>query len=65
MMLPEAFAQSILYQPHGSYRQAFEPQPGPSSNDLSRAQYGEPLNYPPQLATVEQQLDFLTYVSQR
>ncbi|KAJ7795110.1 hypothetical protein B0H14DRAFT_115980 [Mycena olivaceomarginata] len=63
MVLPEAFAQSILYQTHGSYRQAFEPQPGPSSNDLSRAQYGEPLNYPPQLATFEQRLDFFTDLS--
>jgi hypothetical protein len=29
------------------------------------AQYGEPLNYPPQLAALEQQFDFFMYVSQR
>lgn len=66
MMFPDAFAQSIPYQPHhGGYRLAFGTEPGPSSDNLSRAQDDEPLKYPPQLAALEQQLDFFTYVSQR
>jgi hypothetical protein len=51
------------YQPHHSgYRLAFETEPGPSSDNLPRAQYSEPLNYPPQLVALEQQLDFFMYI---
>ncbi|KAJ7859888.1 hypothetical protein B0H13DRAFT_2569863 [Mycena leptocephala] len=58
MTFPDAFAQSIPYQPHhDGYHLAFGTELGAN---LSRAQYGEPLNYPLQLAALEQQLDFLT-----
>ncbi|KAJ7860297.1 hypothetical protein B0H13DRAFT_2282698 [Mycena leptocephala] len=63
MTFPDAFAQSIPYQPHhDGYHLAVGTELGAN---LWRAQYGEPLNYPLQLAALEQQLDFLTYVSQR
>jgi hypothetical protein len=65
MMFPDAFAQSIPYQPHhGGYRPAFETEPGASSDNLPCAQYGEPMSYPPQLAALEQQLHLFPYVSQ-
>ncbi|KAJ7907852.1 hypothetical protein B0H13DRAFT_2662235 [Mycena leptocephala] len=58
MTFPDAFAQSIPYQPHhDGYHLAFGTELGAN---LSCAQYGEPLNYPLQLAALEQQLDFLT-----
>ncbi|KAJ7925750.1 hypothetical protein B0H13DRAFT_1862834 [Mycena leptocephala] len=62
IMFPDAFAQSIPYQlHHGGYHLEFGTDPGSSSDNLSRTQYGEPLNYPPELAALEQQqLDFLT-----
>ncbi|KAJ7857858.1 hypothetical protein B0H13DRAFT_2574102 [Mycena leptocephala] len=58
MTFPDAFAQSIPYQlHHDGYHLPFGTELGAN---LSRAQYGEPLNYPLQLAALEQQLDFLT-----
>ncbi|KAJ7884576.1 hypothetical protein B0H14DRAFT_2564290 [Mycena olivaceomarginata] len=49
-----------LSRDDGGYRPAFGTEPGPSSDNLSHAQYSEPLNYPPQLAALEQQFDFFT-----
>ncbi|KAJ7836911.1 hypothetical protein B0H14DRAFT_3704497 [Mycena olivaceomarginata] len=49
-----------LSRDHGGYRPAFGTESGPSSDNLSHAQYGEPLNYQPQLAAIKQQFDFFT-----
>ncbi|KAJ7841713.1 hypothetical protein B0H14DRAFT_2586750 [Mycena olivaceomarginata] len=65
LVSPELSAEIIptrltLSADHGGYRPAFGTESGPSSDNLSHTQYGEPLNYQPQLAAIEQQFDFFT-----
>jgi hypothetical protein len=65
-MLPGAFAQSMPYQPHNDgYRLAFGTEPGSFSDNLSCAQYTEPLKFSPQPAALDQKLDFFTCALQR
>ncbi|KAJ7882555.1 hypothetical protein B0H14DRAFT_3433355 [Mycena olivaceomarginata] len=63
-MLPGAFAQSMPYQPHNDgYRLAFGTEPGSFSDNLLCAQYAKPLKFSPQLAALDQKLNFFTHPS--
>jgi hypothetical protein len=65
-MLPGAFAQLMPYQTHNDgYRLVFGTEPGFFSDNLSCAQYTELLKFSPQLAALDQKLDFFTYALQR